>query len=1200
MKKISVVLPVYNGEQYIEESIQSVLNQTWQDWELIIVDDCSTDRTPEIIRWYAQQEPRIQVIQNAENQKLPRSLNIGFQCALGDYFTWTSDDNRYKPEAFETMLAYLCAAPEVGLVYCDMDFIDGEGNKTGSFCSEAKELYSKNCIGACFLYRRAVAEQIGEYDPAMFLVEDYDYWLRIARQFPVAHIPGSFYEYRRHGASLSEKRASQIRRQLYRLRRRELDFLLARIDSLARDGLFTEMWLTDQSEKVYLKEAFFGAGGLPAKFAWMERDRKMDKDKQIILFGAGVFGGKALEYFGADRVAFFVDNNPDLAGKQVHGKEIVSFDTLKEIHENYRVVIAVDARKVPVLVRQLEENGITQFETYLELVNHLKKPSADSVQWLDVCEKARQWVVRNSIAGEGVINNSELPESYPEVSGYFIPTLMRWGFRDLALTYAKWLLSIQHTDGSWYDTAGSSPYVFDTAQILKGLLAVRDQLDGVDEAIRKGADWLVSNIQENGRLTTPSQKAWGEKGVCSELIHLYCLSPLLDAAKALEEPKYRAAAERVADYYIQYHLPEIQEFGFLAHFYAYVMEALCDIGRPEIIMKPMERLAQILDETGYVPAYRDVNWVCSTAMFQLAVVWFKLGDLAHGNKALEYGAKLQNESGGWYGSYPTSDAPKAADRKEYPDYFASSEISWAVKYFWDAVYYKQTLEFEAQSSTFSETIAKDDGRYQAILSEAKNAKRICDVGCGKGRYLKNLLADVPQAEYCAADISEKVMCGILPPVTKKQGILTQLPFEDGAFDLVYTVEALEHSVFAESAVKELLRVTRAGGEVVVIDKNQSALGLLEIDEWEQWFTDAFFEKIALESGCRLRIVRNLPYDGGLADGLFNAWILEKSITPKEKSKPVIFGAGQEGQAAFLIFDKKVDFFIDNDKIKQNSLYDGIPVLSLEKAKLRLQGRTVVLGTTNSVIEKEMRSQLVCSNVKRIISISELIDPACLSRVGQCSQYDYSDILTAIWQAGKRSECLYHMVEWSRYTSKVLLNPMVEIFQRYRTQGRRLVDVGCGYGFWALFFAKRNYEVMGVDNDVERLIVFRNVAEKYVGMAAAASDIRDMKCIADCTQDVVFCANTIHMVPDWRKVISEINRITCAKGLIVLVITHPDCACIKSMYQNVPFMQWDATCENVIEAMSTSAALLKRIDVCSDMGLEFSDISTHSILIFSKI
>lgn len=127
MKKISVVLPVYNGEQYIEESIQSVLNQTWQDWELIIVDDCSTDRTPEIIRWYAQQEPRIQVIQNAENQKLPRSLNIGFQCALGDYFTWTSDDNRYKPEAFETMLAYLCAAPEVGLVYCDMDFIDGEG-----------------------------------------------------------------------------------------------------------------------------------------------------------------------------------------------------------------------------------------------------------------------------------------------------------------------------------------------------------------------------------------------------------------------------------------------------------------------------------------------------------------------------------------------------------------------------------------------------------------------------------------------------------------------------------------------------------------------------------------------------------------------------------------------------------------------------------------------------------------------------------------------------------------------------------------------------------------------------------------------------------------------------------------------------------------------------------------------------------------
>lgn len=877
MKKISIVLPVYNGERYLEEAIQSVLAQTWQEWELIIVDDCSMDRTPEIIRRYAEQDARIRTIRNTKNQRLPRSLNIGFRRATGDYFTWTSDDNRYKPEALEKMLSCFIANPEAGLVYCDMDLINHSGVRTGSFTSDAKDLYGRNCVGACFLYRRTVAEQMGEYDPSMFLVEDYDYWLRIARQFSVIHIPGYFYEYRRHEASLSERKASQVERQLYQLRKRNLDVLLTQIDASDKVILFAEMWLTDRSEETYLKEQFFGADGMPPELLWMERERGMDKNKQVILFGAGVFGRKALAYFGGERVAFFADNNPKLTGERVEEKEVISFDTLKKIHKDYQIVISVDARKVPALALQLEEGGITEYETYLELVHQLKKPSMNCVQWLNVCEKARQWILEHSVTGEGIINNSELPESYPEVSGYYIPTLMQWGFRDLALTYAKWLLSIQHPDGSWYDTAGRDPYVFDTAQILKGLLAVRNCLDGADDAIRKGANWILSNIQEDGRLTTPSQKAWGEEGVCSELIHLYCLSPLTEAAEVLGEPKYRAAAEKVADYYVQCHLPEIQEFGFLAHFYAYVMEAFCDIGRETVIMKPMKRLAETLDKKGYVPAYQDVNWVCSTAMFQLAVVWFKMGDLEHGNKALECGAKLQNESGGWYGSYPTADKPKASDRAEYPDYFASSEISWAVKYFLDAVYYKNKLEFENQASTFCETIERNDGRYQVVASEVsgRSARKICDVGCGKGRYLKNLLEDVPQTEFYAVDISEKVMESIQPPVKKTTGILTQIPYEDESFDLVYTAEALEHSIFAENAVKELLRVTKAGGEVIVIDKNQSAMGLLEIDEWEQWFTNDSFEKIAVENNCKLRIVKNLPCDDGQADGLFNAWILEK-------------------------------------------------------------------------------------------------------------------------------------------------------------------------------------------------------------------------------------------------------------------------------------------------------------------------------------
>lgn len=875
--EISIVMPVYNGERYLREALDSIIGQIFTEWELLLVNDCSTDATPAIMEEYRAKDGRIRIIHNETNQKLPRSLNIGFNHAEGRYFSWTSDDNRYKPQALFEMFRYMETHEDVGLVFADMDYIDKDGEKTGFISREAEEIWASNCVGACFLYRREAAKIVGGYDADLFLVEDYDYWLRIAKRYPVEHLPRCLYEYRNHGGSLTQTRAEKIERQLYRLRCRELDVLLSRAGEREKEALFIGMWQQNRQSTEWLKKKFFWEKGLPKPLQWIERKKTMDEGKKIILFGAGVFGKKALAYFGEDRVTYYADNNTALAGSLINGKEVLTFSQLKEKKDEYQIVICVDARKIPTLALQLEENGITEYVTYLEMVNHLKKPSEGDVSWLETCGKAAEWIKRNSVPGGGIINNSKLKESYPEVTGYYIPTLMKWGFSEFAVSYAKWLCSIQHGDGAWYDTEGKDPYVFDTAQILKGLLAVRNRVEGADIAVRKGCDWILSNIEESGRLTTPSKGEWGEAGVCSELIHLYCLSPLYEAADVYGELKYREAAEKVADYYTREHGEEIRNFGFLSHFYAYVMEALWGIGREELARESMKQMERLLDEKGYVPAYRDVNWVCSTGMFQLAIVWFKLGDLEHGNKALNYAAKLQNESGGWYGSYPTMDAPKAMDRREYPDYFADAEISWAVKYFLDAVYFKNKLEFEHQAHIFKDNIPEEDGRYQAVLSEIidTKAKMVCDVGCGKGRYLRNLLREFPATRYCAVDISENVMEGIKPPVEKKEGMLTQIPYGDASFDLVYTVEALEHSIFPENALKELLRVTKSGGEVVVIDKNQSAMGFLEIDEWEQWFTDELFKRVAKEEDCELRIMENVPYEDGIADGLFNAWILEK-------------------------------------------------------------------------------------------------------------------------------------------------------------------------------------------------------------------------------------------------------------------------------------------------------------------------------------
>lgn len=239
MPKVSVVLPTYNGSKYIQESIESILCQTWKDFELIIVNDCSTDSTLEIIKEFAKKDSRIKIISNETNQKLPKSLNIGFKTACGDFFTWTSDDNRMKPKALEIMCEKLEHNPELGLVYCDMDRIDAEGNLIEEVkWPESHELYKGDCVGACFMYRASVTKKIGGYDENMFLAEDYEYWLRIWKESSIAHIPVNAYQYRVHNASLTGTRQKDIFHQTSRLWMRYLDDLLKLVPNYKEKRIF--------------------------------------------------------------------------------------------------------------------------------------------------------------------------------------------------------------------------------------------------------------------------------------------------------------------------------------------------------------------------------------------------------------------------------------------------------------------------------------------------------------------------------------------------------------------------------------------------------------------------------------------------------------------------------------------------------------------------------------------------------------------------------------------------------------------------------------------------------------------------------------------------------------------------------------------------------------------------------------------------
>ena len=499
---------------------------------------------------------------------------------------------------------------------------------------------------------------------------------------------------------------------------------------------------------------------------------------------------------------------------------------------------------------------------------------------ISLFKKSIKWIDNYTIDGNGISVTSNQNVIYPEVTGYYIPTLLKWGERDKALSYAKYLCSIQKDDGSWFDSQDMAPYVFDSAQILKGLLAIRDILPDVDSCIIKGCNWILSNVKSDGRLITPNKDAWGtNEDFCSELIHIYCLSPIKEAGVLFNKPEYFESVNKILSYYLCKKRDKIINFSLLSHFYAYVMEGLYDLGEIKLCHKAMNRLEKYRNATGEIPGLKNVSWVCSTGLFQLALVWYKLGDLKRGNSLFEAGLKYQNQSGGWFGSYPTNKLLHHLRRSYRPYYFPDEEISWAVKYFLDALAWKEKLEFESQASSFLADIDAMDGRYRLVRKITELVSKsfsiniaVCDAGCGKGRYLKRLIEDCKQNDYYAFDISDTVMRDI-NNVKKKAGTLTDIPYEDDTFHFTYCCEAFEHAIHLKTAFNELYRVTKDGGVVLIIDKPVKKLGKLELDEWEQWIDDKDILRYAKECGGRVKVVKSIPYENK-NDGLFRGWIIQ--------------------------------------------------------------------------------------------------------------------------------------------------------------------------------------------------------------------------------------------------------------------------------------------------------------------------------------
>ena len=215
--RVSIVLPTYNGSRFLVQAVRSCLQQTFQDLELIVVDDASTDETAAILAEQGRSDERLTILHNHRNRGLPASLNRGFSVARGRYLTWTSDDNWYRPAAVEAMLAFLESQPSVDLVYADHTVIHGDaGREEARTCEPAENLTEVNVVQACFLFRRSLLEKVGDYNEGLACAEDYDYWLRARVEgFRLAPLHRDLYVYRLHADSLTDRLPGEVRQATF-------------------------------------------------------------------------------------------------------------------------------------------------------------------------------------------------------------------------------------------------------------------------------------------------------------------------------------------------------------------------------------------------------------------------------------------------------------------------------------------------------------------------------------------------------------------------------------------------------------------------------------------------------------------------------------------------------------------------------------------------------------------------------------------------------------------------------------------------------------------------------------------------------------------------------------------------------------------------------------------------------------------------
>ena len=257
--KISLVMSVYNGEDYLAETIESVLNQTFTEWEFIIINDCSTDNTPKILDEYALKDERIKVHTNETNLRLPSSLNKALSLAKGKYIARMDADDICMPDRLQKQYDFMEANPTVDLSSCRFMTLKnglyasgGCGGKDDNNSIKALLLVTNPILHPGIIAKAEVIKELG-YDKNFTCTEDMELWTRFVLNNKKVEILSEYLMiYRLHDKQITETTLDKQRNEVIKIQKNYLSELLKP--------------MTKEQEEFYINGVYFRRNTNISKF----------------------------------------------------------------------------------------------------------------------------------------------------------------------------------------------------------------------------------------------------------------------------------------------------------------------------------------------------------------------------------------------------------------------------------------------------------------------------------------------------------------------------------------------------------------------------------------------------------------------------------------------------------------------------------------------------------------------------------------------------------------------------------------------------------------------------------------------------------------------------------------------------------------------------------------------------------------------